>query len=120
MKLKDEDGIIIFAKRKEFTAQESLSLDQEDATMAHRNVTNEELAELIRRTAEAAKTYIRGDMRRYLSLITHADDYTLMAPFGGDRRTASTHRASAWKPWSDTFRPARRIWSLCSHTRLAR
>src|SRR5436309_2434431 len=50
MKLKDEDGIIIFAKRKEVTAQESL--DQEDATMAHRNVTDEELAELIRRTAE--------------------------------------------------------------------
>jgi hypothetical protein len=60
MKLKDEDGIIIFAKRKELTARESLSLDQEDVTMAHRNVTNEELAELIRRTAEAASAFIRG------------------------------------------------------------
>src|SRR6184192_4077827 len=43
--------------------------------MAHRNVTDEELAELIRRTAEAASAFIRGDMRRY---------YTLMAPFGGE------------------------------------
>jgi len=54
--------------------------------MTHRNVTDEELAELIRRTAEAASAFIRGDMRRYLTLITHADDYTLMAPFGGEPR----------------------------------
>jgi ketosteroid isomerase-like protein len=52
--------------------------------MAHRNVTDEELADLIRRMAEAASAFIRGDMRTYLSLIRHADDYTLMAPFGGD------------------------------------
>jgi ketosteroid isomerase-like protein len=52
--------------------------------MAHGKVTQEELAELIRRTAEAASAFIRGDMRRYLTLIQHADDYTLMAPFGGE------------------------------------
>ena len=52
--------------------------------MAHENVTDEEIAELIRRTAEATSAYIRGDMRRYLTLIRHADDYTLMAPFGGE------------------------------------
>jgi hypothetical protein len=51
--------------------------------MVHGNITDEELAELIRRTAEAGSAYMRGDMRRYLALITHADDYTLMAPFGG-------------------------------------
>jgi ketosteroid isomerase-like protein len=53
-------------------------------TMARGNVTHEELAELIQRTADAASAFIRGDMRRYLTLITHADDYTLMAPFGGE------------------------------------
>src|SRR3954469_2573658 len=52
--------------------------------MAPGNVTDEEVAELIRRPAEAASAYIRGDMRRYLTLIRHADDYTLMAPFGGE------------------------------------
>jgi ketosteroid isomerase-like protein len=52
--------------------------------MAQRNVTNEELAELIRHTAEAASAYMRGDIHRYLTLIKHADDYTLMAPFGGE------------------------------------
>jgi ketosteroid isomerase-like protein len=42
-----------------------------------------EIAELIRRTAEANAALMRGDMRGYLNLIVHADDYTLMAPFGG-------------------------------------
>jgi ketosteroid isomerase-like protein len=52
--------------------------------MVHGNVTAEELAELIRRTAEAASAYIRGDIHKYLALITHADDYTLMSPYGGE------------------------------------
>jgi len=52
--------------------------------MAHENVTNKELAELIRRTAEAASALIRGDIRTYLTLIKHTEDYTLMDPFGGE------------------------------------
>lgn len=48
------------------------------------DTTDEELAELIRRTAEAFSAFMRGDMRRYLTLITHSDDYTLMSPFGGE------------------------------------
>ena len=52
--------------------------------MAQANPTDEELAELVRRTAEAASALIRGDVRTYLALVPHADDYTLMAPFGGE------------------------------------
>ena len=52
--------------------------------MAHTNVTEEELAELIRRTAEAVSALIRGDIRTYLTLIKHVEDYTLMDPFGGE------------------------------------
>ena len=52
--------------------------------MAHANVTEEELAELIGRTAEAAAALIRGDIRTYLTLIKHVEDYTLMDPFGGE------------------------------------
>ena len=52
--------------------------------MAHENGTNEELDALIRRTTEAAKAYIRGDMRAYFALIRHGEAYTLMAPFGGE------------------------------------
>jgi ketosteroid isomerase-like protein len=54
--------------------------------MAHGNVTDEELAELIRRTAEAASALIAGDIRGYLTFIKHSDDYTLMAPSGGEPR----------------------------------
>jgi ketosteroid isomerase-like protein len=61
-----------------------IPLSQEDVIIAYGNVTDEELAELIQRTAEAASAFIRGDMSRYLTLVKHADDYTLMAPFGGE------------------------------------
>ena len=52
--------------------------------MAQRDVTDEDLAELIQRTAEAAKAIIRGDLRTCFTLIRHGDDYTLMSPFGGE------------------------------------
>src|ERR687897_1569458 len=65
-------------------AKSPIPLDREVATMTHEDVTDEELAELIQHTAEAAKAYIRGDMRTYFTLIKHAEDYTLMSPFGGE------------------------------------
>jgi ketosteroid isomerase-like protein len=52
--------------------------------MADGDVTDVELAELVQRTAEAASALIRGDMHRYVQLISHAPDYTLMPPFGGE------------------------------------
>jgi hypothetical protein len=85
--------------------------------MAHGNVTEEELAELVRRTEEAASALIRGDIRAYITLLPHADDFTLMGPFGGEpTRVASTHRARAWKPWSASFRVARRSWNCWIRT----
>jgi ketosteroid isomerase-like protein len=54
--------------------------------MTQGDVTDEEVADLIRRTAEAASALIRGDVRTYLTHIRHADDYTLMAPSGGAPR----------------------------------
>ena len=47
-------------------------------------VTDDELAGLVQRVAEAAQALISGDSRRYAALIRHADDYTLMSPYGGD------------------------------------
>src|SRR3712207_5465235 len=35
------------------------------------------------RSAGANAALVRGDVAGYLALIDHADDYTLMAPFGG-------------------------------------
>ena len=49
--------------------------------MGQRNVT-----ELVRSVAEATSAYIRGDIETYLTLIKHGDDYTLMAPYGGEPR----------------------------------
>ena len=52
--------------------------------MARDTISYEELDGLITRTTDAAKAYIRGDMRTYFALIRHADDFTLMSPFGGE------------------------------------
>jgi ketosteroid isomerase-like protein len=43
-----------------------------------------ELDALVSTTAAAASAIIAGDIRRYVELINHADDYTLMPPHGGD------------------------------------
>jgi ketosteroid isomerase-like protein len=51
---------------------------------SHDTASDGELAQLVERTAEAASALIRGDMGTYLRLIRHADDYTLMSPFGGE------------------------------------
>jgi ketosteroid isomerase-like protein len=50
----------------------------------HADVSEKEVAELTQQIAEAASALIRGDIRTYLTLIRHADDYTLMPPFGGE------------------------------------
>jgi ketosteroid isomerase-like protein len=46
-------------------------------------ITDDELAELVRRTEEASTAFIRGEMERYLELTPHARGFTLMNPFGG-------------------------------------
>lgn len=47
-------------------------------------ITDTELAELVRRMGEAADAYIRGDIHHYLSLFDLPDDFTLMPPYGGE------------------------------------
>ena len=47
-------------------------------------VTDEELAALVQRITEAAQALISGDIEGYVARIKHADDYTLMSPYGGD------------------------------------
>jgi ketosteroid isomerase-like protein len=48
------------------------------------DVTSADLDELLGIVAEGTSAFIGGDMRRYFSLIKHAEDYTLMAPTGGE------------------------------------
>ena len=49
-----------------------------------RTVTDQELAALVQRITEAAHALISGDIEGYVARIKHADDYTLMSPYGGD------------------------------------
>ena len=58
------------------------------------NITDGDVAELIRSTAEATAAYIRGDIHRYLALIKHADDYTLMPPYGGEPKRGFDAKAA--------------------------
>jgi hypothetical protein len=51
--------------------------------MANGSITDEELAELAKRTEDAASAYMRGDMDRYLELTSYAHGFTLMNPLGG-------------------------------------
>ena len=57
-----------------------------------------EVGELIRRAAAAHVALMRGDLGLYRSLIATSDDFTLMAPFGGEPRhgfdRSSEYRAS--------------------------
>jgi ketosteroid isomerase-like protein len=68
------------------------------------NVTSQELADLVELTAEAASALIRGDIRRYLTLIRHADDYTLMAPSGGEPRRGFDASEQAVEALAEYFR----------------
>ena len=61
-------------------------------------VTDKDVANLTRRTAEANAALVHGDIDGYFALIEHAKDYTLMAPFGGATTrgfdTSSEHQAA--------------------------
>jgi len=75
--------------------------DHGRAAMAHGGITDEELADLIRRTEEATLAFMRGDMSRYLELTPHARGFTLMNPFGGvptryDNRAESLAKAASY------------------------
>jgi len=72
--------------------------------MGQDKVTDQELAGLVGRMAEAASAFIRGDMRRYLELIHHADDYTLMAPLGGEPRRGFDESDEAVEALAEFFR----------------
>ena len=48
--------------------------------------TDREVADLVGRAADAASALVRGDIREYFRLLPHSDDFTLMAPTGGEPR----------------------------------
>jgi hypothetical protein len=67
--------------------------------MAKGTISDDELAELVRRTEDATTAFMRGDMDRYIALTPHARGFTLMNPFGGppkryEDRTESLREAA--------------------------
>jgi ketosteroid isomerase-like protein len=52
--------------------------------MSEDRVTDSELGDLHELVADATSAFMRGDIRRYVGLVNHADDYTLMPPTGGE------------------------------------
>jgi ketosteroid isomerase-like protein len=54
--------------------------------MVGSDITDADVADLVQRCQDAAAALIRGDVRSYLGLFVHADDYTLIPPFGGAPR----------------------------------
>jgi ketosteroid isomerase-like protein len=54
--------------------------------MTRREITDEDLAKLAERVREATGALMQGDIHRYLELVNHAPDYTLMPPTGGPTR----------------------------------
>jgi ketosteroid isomerase-like protein len=54
--------------------------------MSRPEITDDELGTLVERVRDATGALIRGDVRRYLTLVNEAPDYTLMPPTGGPTR----------------------------------
>src|SRR3954452_10507210 len=67
------------------------------------DMANPELADLVRRGADAADAIIHGDMHRYVTLFPHTHDFTLFAPFGGEPRHGFDDSDEALAATADFF-----------------
>jgi ketosteroid isomerase-like protein len=71
--------------------------------MTRGDVSDQELAELVQRVADSASAFISGDMTTYAELVPHSDDFTLMAPFGGETRRGFDDSPDALEEMSRYF-----------------
>jgi ketosteroid isomerase-like protein len=72
--------------------------------MTEEQVTPADVDELVDVMREAASAYIGGDVRRYFELMKHADDFTLMDPFGGETTRESVATEERLAALEDFFR----------------
>ncbi len=75
--------------------------------------SEDEVASLFRRAAEANEALINGDVGGYLRLIKHASDFTLMTPFGGTPTRGFEPTAERVAALGRFFKAADRNWSSC-------
>ena len=72
--------------------------------MTSTEITEQDIAALIARWSEAAQLYIDGDLRAYAAIARHAEDYTLLPPYGGDARFGFDGSDDAVEWTARTFR----------------
>jgi hypothetical protein len=82
--------------------------------MARDGITEADLADLMRRCQDAAAALIRGDVGSYLGLFVHADDCTLLPPFGGAPRHGFDASEKAVEQLSRFFARSRDPIRICS------
>jgi ketosteroid isomerase-like protein len=63
-----------------------------------------DLAELTRIAQESAQAYLDGDLDTYAGLVRHADDFSLMPPFGGATRHGFVLSDESRESTRSTFR----------------
>ena len=62
------------------------------------------VAELTQRSEESNAALMRGDVDRYRTLITLADDFTLMSPFGGRPTRGFDMTSQSWEAMGRFFK----------------
>jgi ketosteroid isomerase-like protein len=72
--------------------------------MTEEHVTDADVDGLVELMREAASAYIGGDVKRYFELMRHADDFTLMDPFGGETTRGSVVTEERLAALEDLFK----------------
>jgi ketosteroid isomerase-like protein len=71
--------------------------------MTNGEITEQDLGELVERVREATGALMQGDVRRYVALVNHAPDFTLMPPTGGPVRQGFDSSPASIEALEETF-----------------
>jgi ketosteroid isomerase-like protein len=74
-----------------------------EGVMTHPDLTHEDMDQLVQRVREATGALMQGDISRYLALVNHASDYTLMPPNGGPTRQGFDPSPASVQAMEQTF-----------------
>lgn len=69
--------------------------------------TQSDVLRLVRRASEAHQVLMQGDIERYRATVALADDFTLMAPFGGPPTRSGRYTDAQWADIGRFFRDGR-------------
>jgi hypothetical protein len=71
--------------------------------MTHRDITEVGLDLLVARVREATGALMQVEVRRYVALVNHAPDFTLMPPTGGPTRQGFDSSPTSVEALEETF-----------------